>query len=95
MFSKTLVLDLVTVILFLVAAGIAGVGIRAVVKGEVKAGGGRHRIRTVFRSTNPIQFWTEIGLYVGAAIFFVLLDLLFSGQAPDWFHQMLSERKHR
>ena len=96
MFSKTLVVDLITVILFLVAAGITGMGIRAVVKGEVKTGGGRfHPIRTIFRSSNPIQFWTEIGLYVGVAIFFVLLGLLFSGHAPDWFHQMISERRHR
>ena len=54
MFSKTLVVDLIAVTFFLMAAGIAGMGIRAVVKGKVKDGGGRHPIRTVFRSSNPI-----------------------------------------
>jgi hypothetical protein len=93
-FSGTPFLDLVTVFLFVLAACIVALGIRAVVKGEVR-GGRAGTVRRISRLSDPIQFWTEIGLYAVAAVFFVLLGLLFSGHAPDWFRHMITQRRHR
>jgi hypothetical protein len=54
--------------------------VRAVVKGVVASGGGRFRVRTIYRSINPIQFWMEICLYFATAIFLLLLGLLLTSQ---------------
>jgi hypothetical protein len=80
---------------FGVAALIIVMAGRAILRGELKSGGGRSRIRTVLRATQPIAFWLEICLYLGVAIFFVLFGLFFAGYAPDWFHDMMLNRpKH-
>jgi hypothetical protein len=77
---------------FIAAAFVAAMAMRAILKGELKSGGGRSCIRTIIRSSNPIQFWIEIGLYGVVATFFVLFGLLFCDHAPDWFRDLVIHR---
>ena len=87
--------NLIRISPFIVAAFLFAMAIRAIAKGQVKAGGARSHVRTVVRSSSPIEFWVEIGLYCGVAIFFVLWGLLFCNHAPHWFRAMvLNSHKH-
>ncbi len=49
---------------------------RAFTIGEVKAGGGKTRIRTVRRATSPVFFWIEMVLHVVAGLFLFLMGVL-------------------
>ena len=72
--------------------------IRAIVKGEVRTGGGLGGgFRTVYKHSEPVRFWMEIGLYFLVGIALALFGLEINGDAPNWFHQLcllMKESRH-
>ena len=70
-----LAINLILVVPLLAAVCAIFMAIRAVGKGEVASGGGKFRVRTIYRADNPIQFWIQIGLYCAAGIFLLLVGL--------------------
>ena len=74
---------------FLAAACLVLMAARAVTKGELKIGGGRCRVETVFKTSNSTRFWVQIGAYYGVAIVFVMFGLLYYNLLPHWFRQLL------
>jgi hypothetical protein len=87
--------DLIMFFPFAAAACAIAMSTRAVARGEVVTSSRMFARRTLRRSTNPIEFWIEIGLCCAAAIFLTLLGLLFSDHAPNWFYElMLNKSKH-
>jgi hypothetical protein len=79
----TALLNLILVSPFIAMTLVVIRGVRAVIKGEVSAGG-RSGIRTHTRSGEPIAFWIEIGLHGFAAAFLFFMGLSLTGLAPDW-----------
>jgi hypothetical protein len=88
-FFATLTLALILISPFIGAACAIVWAIGALVKGDVVSSGRFSRRRTIYRSTNPIQFWTELGLYGVAIALLLALGLMFStmrhGSFTNWF----------
>ena len=73
-----------------VAAGLLFVfAVRAVIRGQLISKGRFLRARTIFRSAEPVQFWTEVTLYCVCGTFLLLMGLMLAGYDPRWFHQMM------
>ena len=90
-----LAIDLILVVPFVASACAIFLATRAVLKGEVISTSRFLLKRKILSSVNPIQFWTEIGMYYLAAVFLLLLGLMFFNIAPAWFYElMLHKSKH-
>jgi hypothetical protein len=87
--NLSVILDLIRVAPFLVAAVVLAMASRGMATGELKCGGGRSRVRTVVRSESPVEFWVEMVLHVVVVIFCLAFGLLFTGHAPPWLKELL------
>ena len=74
---------------FVSAALLFVLAIRAVIRGQLISKGRFLRARTIFRSTQPVQFWFEVALYCFCGTFLLLMGLMWVGHDPRWFHQMM------
>jgi hypothetical protein len=90
-----LAIDVVKALPLLGAACAIAMASRAIVKGQVDTTGRMMPRRTVYRTTNPIRFWMEIGLYCATATFLLLLGLLLFDRAPNWFYEVMLHKSRR
>ncbi|HEV2298701.1 MAG TPA: hypothetical protein VGR72_09320 [Candidatus Acidoferrales bacterium] len=82
-------LDIIIAVPF-VAAGLLFVfAVRAVIRGHLITKGRFLQARTILRSAQPFQFWTEVALYCLCGAFLLLMGLMWVGHDPRWFHQMM------
>jgi hypothetical protein len=82
-------IDLILAVSFVASACAIFLATRAVVKGEVISTSRFLPKRKILSSVNPIQFWTEIAFYHVAAVFLLLLGLMFFNIAPNWFYELM------
>src|SRR5579862_8486857 len=94
-FMSTFALTLIENIYFIAAALAVVMAVRALVRGEVRAGSTRFPTRTIYRQANPIQFWLELGLYAVVIIFLLMMGLFMHGLAPAWFVDILQQHRPR
>ena len=74
---------------FIGAAFCIGCSLRAIARGEIKAG--KSRASITYRTAQPFSYWFSVLLSFAMAGILILAGLAFLGHAPLWFIHWIRE----
>jgi hypothetical protein len=91
----TILFGLVILVPLVASATTIILAVRALMRGQLVTKGRYLPARTIFCATQPVQFWSEIMLYLFCGAFLPLLGLMLVGHDPRWFHEIILQRATR
>ena len=90
----TIPFALVILVPFAASATTIILAVRVLIGGQLVTKGHYLAARTRFRATQPIQFWSEIMLYLFCGTFLLLLGLMLVGHDPRGFTKSSCKAPH-